>query len=175
MHGTTCLQLNSQRNLVELPWLQRLTYKAIGFPIPFLPVGLWGLLPLPAPTGLRFVVGDPIELPHTSHTRAQQQEQQKHIQGEELHSHKQQQAQHRPSEEDVAALHSHKQQQAQHRPSEADVAALHSHKQQEAQHRPSEEDVAALHSRFYEEVARLFEKHRHGFKGYEDVRLVFVE
>lgn len=39
-------------------------------------------------------------------------------------------------------------------------------------------DVAAvdgLHAAYYEEVRRLFEKHREGFAGYDNMRLTFSD
>lgn len=32
-----------------------------------------------------------------------------------------------------------------------------------------------LHVRYYAEVARLFEKHKEGFAGYENVQLAFAD
>lgn len=34
--------------------------------------------------------------------------------------------------------------------------------------------VDDLHTRYYSEVARLFQKHKEGFAGYETVRLAFA-
>jgi hypothetical protein len=34
--------------------------------------------------------------------------------------------------------------------------------------------VDKLHEKYYSEVARLFQKHKEGFPGYEDVRLAFA-
>jgi hypothetical protein len=39
---------------------QAWTYKKLGFPVPYLVVGRWGVTPFPAPTPLRFVVGEPL-------------------------------------------------------------------------------------------------------------------
>ena len=59
-----CLgEIGALENLFNWPALQQWTYKNIGFPIPFLLVGRWGLTPFPRQTGLRFVVGDPIPCP----------------------------------------------------------------------------------------------------------------
>lgn len=55
-------EADSLRNLLEWPSMQRWCTKRLGFPIPFLIAGRW-LLPLPAPTGLKFVVGEPIVAP----------------------------------------------------------------------------------------------------------------
>jgi hypothetical protein len=41
-------------------WMQRWTYRTVGFPVPFLPVGLFGVLPLPRRGPLAIVVGEPI-------------------------------------------------------------------------------------------------------------------
>lgn len=56
-------ELNSLWNLVEWPWLAKRSYKILGFPVPFLIVGKWNILPLPAKTGLRVCVGKPIHPP----------------------------------------------------------------------------------------------------------------
>ena len=42
---------------------QAWTYKILGFPVPYLVVGRWGLTPFPRRTPLRFVVGAPIDPP----------------------------------------------------------------------------------------------------------------
>lgn len=41
---------------------QAWTYKKLGFPVPYLVVGRWGLTPFPSKTPLKFVVGAPISL-----------------------------------------------------------------------------------------------------------------
>ncbi|GAB4819039.1 hypothetical protein N2152v2_006085 [Parachlorella kessleri] len=58
-------EINSLGNmrLFDWPGVQRWTYKRLGFPIPYLIAGKWGLLPLPAKTGMRFVAGEPIPPP----------------------------------------------------------------------------------------------------------------
>lgn len=56
-------ELTSIRNLVNAPRLQKITYKLLGFPMPFLVGGKLGVLPLPAKTGLKFVIGKPIHAP----------------------------------------------------------------------------------------------------------------
>ena len=40
--------------------LQAWTYKKLGFPVPYLVVGRWGVTPFPAPTPMRFIVGEPL-------------------------------------------------------------------------------------------------------------------
>ena len=57
-------EVTSLRNAIVMPRLQRATYKLLGFPIPFLMAGKQGILPLPSKTGLRFVIGRPIEPAH---------------------------------------------------------------------------------------------------------------
>ena len=56
-------EVTSLRNAIVMPALQRLTYKLFGFPIPFLMAGRGGILPLPSKTGVKFVIGRPIEPP----------------------------------------------------------------------------------------------------------------
>jgi 2-acylglycerol O-acyltransferase 2 len=56
-------EVDSLYNLIDLPLLQAWTYKKLGFPVPYLVVGRWGLSPLPRATGLKFVVGEPIAPP----------------------------------------------------------------------------------------------------------------
>lgn len=43
--------------------MQQLTYKHLGFPIPYLVVGRWGLTPFPRSSGLKFIVGAPLPVP----------------------------------------------------------------------------------------------------------------
>ena len=45
------------------PYMQRTTYKLLGFPIPYLPLGKWGLLQLPQATPLYYVLGEPLRPP----------------------------------------------------------------------------------------------------------------
>jgi len=45
---------------VEMPTMQRFTRKLVGFPIPFLPVGAFGILPIPKQTPFTIVFGKPI-------------------------------------------------------------------------------------------------------------------
>ena len=40
---------------------------------------------------------------------------------------------------------------------------------------PTQQQVDALHAAFYAQVRRLWEKHREGFPGYEDVQLVLTD
>ena len=56
-------EIAALRNFFDMPALQQWTYKTIGFPIPYLVVGRWGLTPFPRRTGLRFVVGEPLHPP----------------------------------------------------------------------------------------------------------------
>lgn len=53
-------EVDCLRNFINLPRLQAWTYKKLGFPIPYLVVGRWGISPLPRATGLRFIIGEPI-------------------------------------------------------------------------------------------------------------------
>jgi len=53
-------ELQVTRNIDLLPWLQRFTRKYIGCPLPFLPVGLFGFLPIPNPTQSTWCLGKPI-------------------------------------------------------------------------------------------------------------------
>jgi hypothetical protein len=46
-------EVNSLGNLIDWPAMQRWTYKRLGFPLPFVIAGKYGVLPLPAKTGLR--------------------------------------------------------------------------------------------------------------------------
>ena len=56
-------EASTLRNLIDMPWLQLWTYKRLGFPVPYLLVGRWGITPFPRQTCLRFVVGEPIPIP----------------------------------------------------------------------------------------------------------------
>lgn len=42
---------------------QAWTYKKLGFPVPYLVVGRWGMTPFPSKTPLKFIVGAPIAPP----------------------------------------------------------------------------------------------------------------
>lgn len=46
-------EIDSLRNLISAPAMLQWTYKRLGFPVPYLIVGRWGLTPFPQPTGLR--------------------------------------------------------------------------------------------------------------------------
>ena len=63
-------EVDALRNFVDMPRVQSWTYKKLGFPVPYLVVGRWGLSPLPRQTGLKFVIGEPIQPPQ--HTPGQQ-------------------------------------------------------------------------------------------------------
>lgn len=56
-------EIDSLTNLVDTPELHRMTYRRLGFPIPFIVVGKWGLLPFPKRRPQTFVVGKPIDVP----------------------------------------------------------------------------------------------------------------
>ena len=59
-----CLgEIGALRNVCNWPAMQQWTYKNVGFPIPYLVVGRWGLTPFPRQTGLRFIIGEPISPP----------------------------------------------------------------------------------------------------------------
>ena len=45
------------------PAVQAWTYKKLGFPVPYLVVGRWGMTPFPSKAPLRFIVGAPIAVP----------------------------------------------------------------------------------------------------------------
>ena len=59
-------EARSLRNLLDMPRMQRWTYRRLGFPIPFLIAGKFGFLPLPSRTGLRFIIGRPLHPPEKS-------------------------------------------------------------------------------------------------------------
>lgn len=50
-------EIDSLRNLISAPAMLQWTYKRLGFPVPYLVVGRWGLTPFPQRTGLRWVRG----------------------------------------------------------------------------------------------------------------------
>jgi len=52
------------QNALNIPFLQKLTYRWIGFPIPYLLVGRWLLTPLPRKVPLMYIVGEPIPPPN---------------------------------------------------------------------------------------------------------------
>ena len=63
-----CLgEIAALRNFFDWPAMQQWSYKAIGFPIPYLVVGRWGLTPFPRQTGLKFIVGEPLQPPYHQH------------------------------------------------------------------------------------------------------------
>jgi len=55
-------ELHAVKN-VELPTIQRITRKIYGIPIPFLPVGVWGVLPFPRRVKFTLVYGQPLSFP----------------------------------------------------------------------------------------------------------------
>eukprot|EP00511_Aplanochytrium_stocchinoi_P009412 CAMPEP_0204866136 /NCGR_PEP_ID=MMETSP1348-20121228/16023_1 /ASSEMBLY_ACC=CAM_ASM_000700 /TAXON_ID=215587 /ORGANISM="Aplanochytrium stocchinoi, Strain GSBS06" /LENGTH=192 /DNA_ID=CAMNT_0052017871 /DNA_START=60 /DNA_END=638 /DNA_ORIENTATION=- len=46
---------------IYLPKMQNLGRALFGFPLPFLPVGIWGFLPIPRKVNMRWVIGKPIQ------------------------------------------------------------------------------------------------------------------
>ena len=59
-----CFSINEELlydNLFYMPALQRWTYRKFGFPIPFLPVGAWGIVPVPKGQTVCLVVGEPFD------------------------------------------------------------------------------------------------------------------
>lgn len=56
-------EIDSLRNLWDLPDFQQWTYKKIGFPIPYIVVGRWGVSPLPSQRPVKFIIGTPVDLP----------------------------------------------------------------------------------------------------------------
>ncbi|GFR51674.1 hypothetical protein Agub_g14116, partial [Astrephomene gubernaculifera] len=51
------------RNLISAPAMQRATYKRLGFPVPFILAGRWGVTTLPLRNPLVYVVGRPLPPP----------------------------------------------------------------------------------------------------------------
>lgn len=51
------------RNIFDVPTLQQLTYKRLGFPFPYMLVGRWGCSPFPKKVPLVYVVGKPLRAP----------------------------------------------------------------------------------------------------------------
>jgi 2-acylglycerol O-acyltransferase 2 len=51
------------RNAVNMPSLQQYTYRKLGFPVPFVLHGRWGLSPFPRKVPLVYVIGKPIPPP----------------------------------------------------------------------------------------------------------------
>jgi len=61
-----CLgEIGCLHNACNWPAMQQWSYKNLGFPIPYLVVGRWGVTPFPRRTGLKFVVGQPIRAEST--------------------------------------------------------------------------------------------------------------
>lgn len=58
-------EVTSLKNFVDTPKLHRWTYKMLGFPLPYIIGGKFGILPFPSREGLRFVIGKPVEPPKT--------------------------------------------------------------------------------------------------------------
>jgi hypothetical protein len=54
-----CLRVRVRNPATAQAW----TYKKLGFPLPYLVVGRWGVTPFPCRTQLKFVVGAPIAPP----------------------------------------------------------------------------------------------------------------
>ena len=57
-------EVDALHNFISWPWLQQWSYKKLGFPVPYLVVGRWGVSPFPRRTGLKFVIGEPVQVPH---------------------------------------------------------------------------------------------------------------
>ncbi|EFJ45849.1 hypothetical protein VOLCADRAFT_93670 [Volvox carteri f. nagariensis] len=51
------------RNLISAPEMQRITYKRLGFPVPFILGGRWSLTTLPLRNPLVYVIGRPLQPP----------------------------------------------------------------------------------------------------------------
>ncbi len=63
-------EVNALQNPIDLPELQRWTYKNLGFPVPYWVVGRWGVSPFPKRSGLKFIIGEPIcPRPHVPGTK----------------------------------------------------------------------------------------------------------
>ena len=63
-------EINALQNPIDLPGLQRWTYKNLGFPVPYWVVGRWGVSPFPKRAGLKFIIGEPIcPRPHVPGTK----------------------------------------------------------------------------------------------------------
>jgi 2-acylglycerol O-acyltransferase 2 len=50
-------------NAINMPSLQQYTYRKLGFPVPFILHGRWGLSPFPRKVPLVYVIGKPIMPP----------------------------------------------------------------------------------------------------------------
>ena len=53
-------EVSALQNPIDLPGLQRWTYKNLGFPVPYWVVGRWGVSPFPKRVGLKFIIGEPM-------------------------------------------------------------------------------------------------------------------
>lgn len=79
-------ELDSMWNIIENPTLARASYKVFGFPVPFLVVGKWHVLPLPnKSTGLRCIIGEPIKPPPLLNGSEPSQEQVEQLHGTFYH------------------------------------------------------------------------------------------
>ena len=62
-------EVSALQNPIDLPELQRWTYKNLGFPVPYWVVGRWGVSPFPKRVGLKFIIGEPLSpRPHVPGT-----------------------------------------------------------------------------------------------------------
>ena len=62
-------EVSALQNPIDLPNLQRWTYKNLGFPVPYWVVGRWGVSPFPKRVGLKFIIGEPMSpRPHVPGT-----------------------------------------------------------------------------------------------------------
>ena len=65
-------EVSALQNPIDLPNLQRWTYKNLGFPVPYWVVGRWGVSPFPKKSGLKFIIGEPLSpRPHVPGTTVQ--------------------------------------------------------------------------------------------------------
>ena len=53
-------EVSALQNPIDLPGMQRWTYKHLGFPVPYWVVGRWGVSPFPKRVGLKFIIGEPM-------------------------------------------------------------------------------------------------------------------
>ena len=62
-------EVSALQNPIDLPEMQRWTYKNLGFPVPYWVVGRWGVSPFPKRVGLKFIIGEPMSpRPHVPGT-----------------------------------------------------------------------------------------------------------
>ena len=62
-------EVSALQNPIDLPNLQRWTYKNLGFPVPYWVVGRWRVSPFPKRVGLKFIIGEPMSpRPHVPGT-----------------------------------------------------------------------------------------------------------